>query len=156
MEPQLAAEILPPGHRIDRTDAAAQLAREIARQPWRGLFLAFDYGKTWRQLLAETPAGTARAYHQHTQGNDLLARPGEQDLTCHVCWDWLEQALRENGFAAPAIDSQESFLIRHAGEVIAALSTADAARFSPRKLALLQLLHPTHLGQKFQVLHALR
>lgn len=156
MEPQLAAEILPPGHRIDRPDAAAQLAREIARQPWRGLFLAFDYGKTWRQLLAETPAGTARAYHQHTQGNDLLARPGEQDLTCHVCWDWLEQALRENGFAAPALDSQESFLIRHAGEVIAALSAADAARFSPRKLALLQLLHPTHLGQKFQVLHALR
>ena len=33
---------------------------------------------------------------------------------------------------------------------------AEATRVSPRKLALLQLLHPSHLGQKFQVLHARR
>ena len=39
---------------------------------------------------------------------------------------------------------------------IASASAAEAARFSPRKLALLQLLHPAHMGQKFQVMHALR
>ena len=35
-------------------------------------------------------------------------------------------------------------------------SAAEAARSSPRKQALMQLLHAGHLGQKFQVLHALR
>lgn len=144
------------GYHFDRPLAATALTEDLARQPWRGLFLAFDYGKTLDELLTATPAGTARAYYRHTQSNDLLARPGQQDLTCHICWDWLETALRRNGFSAPAVVSQESFLIHHAGEAIAAISAAEAARFSQRKLALMQLLHPSHLGQKFQVLHASR
>ena len=39
---------------------------------------------------------------------------------------------------------------------VAASSEAEAGRLSARKLALLQLLHPAGLGQRFQVLHALR
>lgn len=146
----------PEGYVIDAPLAAAQLATQIAAQPWTGLFVACDYGKSWRELVEATPAGTARAYFRHTQSNDLLARPGEQDLTCHVCWDWLTEALVNSGFAAPAVESQEAFFIHHAAAFIAATSAAEAARFSQRKLALMQLLHPAHLGQKFQVLHALR
>ena len=144
------------GYHFDRPIAAAQLAAAIAKQPWRGLFVGFDYGKTLLELTRHCPAGTARAYFQHTQSNDLLARPGEQDLTCHVCWDWIAAALREHGFAEPTLAFQEAFFIRHAEEFIAAASAADAAGFSRRKLSLLQLLHPAHLGQKFQVLQALR
>ena len=118
--------------------------------------MAFDYGKSLRELAEETPGGTARAYSRHTQSNDLLAQPGEQDITCHVCWDWLAAALATGGFVAPRVDSQEAFFIHHAADFIAATTAAEAARLSQRKLALLQLLHPAHLGQKFQVLHALR
>lgn len=146
----------PEGYVIDAPLAAAALLEQIAAQPWSGLFLACDYGKSWRELAEACPAGTARAYHRHTQSNDLLARPGEQDLTCHVCWDWLAAALTRHGFTSPAVASQETFFIRHATDYIAAVSTADAAQFSPRKLSLLQLLHGAHLGQKFQVLHAVR
>lgn len=146
----------PEGYVIDAPLAAAKLAERMARQRWSGLFVACDYGKTWRELVEATPAGTARAYHRHAQSNDLLARPGEQDLTCHVCWDWLEGALRDNGFAAPAVESQEAFFVRHASGFIAATAAEEAARFSARKQALMQLLHPAHLGQKFQVLHARR
>ena len=144
------------GYHFDRPTGATAMASAIAAQPWRGLFVACDYGKTLRELAEETPGGTARAYYRHTQSNDLLARPGEQDLTCHVCWDWMADALKRHGFAAPVLEFQEAFFIRHAGEFIARASEADAARFSPRKLALLQLLHPAHMGQKFQVMHALR
>ena len=144
------------GYRFDQSLAATSLAASIADQPWTGLFVAFDYGKSLRELSEETPGGTARAYYRHTQSNDLLAHPGEQDLTCHVCWDWLAAALAARGFVAPRVDSQEAFFIYHAADVIAATTTAEATRFSPRKRALLQLLHPAHLGQKFQVLHALR
>jgi SAM-dependent MidA family methyltransferase len=146
----------PEGYGFDAPRAAADLAARIAAQPWSGLFLAFDYGKSWPALAEETPAGTARAYHRHTQSNDLLARPGEQDLTCHVCWDWLRDALVEGGFAAPQLESQEAFFVRHAAEYLAAATAAEGARFSPKKLSLLQLLHPAHLGQKFQALHAWR
>jgi SAM-dependent MidA family methyltransferase len=147
---------IPDGYHFDRAEAAVALTEKVAAAAWRGLFVAFDYGKTLGQLLEETPAGTARAYFRHTQSNALLANPGEQDLTCHVCWDWLENALTRHGLAPTALVSQESFFIRNAGDFIATVSAAEAARFSKRKLALLQLLHPAHLGQKFQVLHALR
>lgn len=146
----------PEGYHIDAPLAAVDLLRRIAAQPWKGLFLACDYGKSWAELAEGTPAGTARAYHAHTQGNDLLARPGEQDLTCHVCWDWLVEGLAAAGFRKPAVASHESFFIRQAGAYIGAAIAAEAGNFSPRKLALMQLLHPAHLGQKFQVLHALR
>lgn len=144
------------GYHFDRPIAATALAEKIAAQAWRGLFVAFDYGKTLRELTEETPAGTARTYRRHTQSNDLLAHPGEQDITCHVCWDWIADALMRHGFAAPTLEFQESFFVRHAETFIASASAADATRFSPRKLALLQLLHPSHMGQKFQVMHALR
>ena len=146
----------PEGYRFDAPRAAADLAARIAAQPWSGLFLAFDYGKSWPALAEETPAGTARAYHRHTQSNDLLARPGEQDLTCHVCWDWMHDALVQGGFAVPQLESQEAFFVRHAAEYLAATTVAEGARFSPKKLSLMQLLHPAHLGQKFQALHAWR
>lgn len=144
------------GYRFDRPLAAAALAERIARQPWRGLFAAFDYGKSLAELTTHTPGGTARAYFRHQMSEDLLARPGEQDLTCHVCWDWLESALRGHGFAQPRLEFQETFLVRHALPALAAASEAEAGGMTARKLALLQLLHPAGLGQKFQVLHARR
>lgn len=144
------------GYRFDRPLAAADLAADIARREWRGLFVAFDYGKTLDELREHTPAGTARAYHRHRRSEELLARPGEQDLTCHVCWDWIIAALARHGFAEPRLDFQETFLVRNAGPALAAASEAEAGRLSARKLALLQLLHPAGMGQRFQVVHALR
>ncbi len=154
--PPLPSAPIPDGYIFDQPHAATTLAGAIADQPWTGLFVAFDYGKSLRELTEACPQGTVRAYHRHTQSNDLLAHPGEQDLTCHVCWDWLAEALTGRGFAIPALESQESFFIHHAGDFIARTMAAEATRLSQRKLALMQLLHPAHLGQKFQVLHALR
>jgi SAM-dependent MidA family methyltransferase len=141
---------------LDAPLAARDLAGQIARQPWTGLFVAIDYGKSWPELLAHVPDGTARAYFRHRQSNELLARPGEQDLTCHICWDWIAEELVRHGFDPPKIETQEAFFVYHAGKYVANTSAAEAARFSPRKLALAQLLHPAHLGQKFQVLHSRR
>jgi SAM-dependent MidA family methyltransferase len=144
------------GYRLDLPSAATQLATKIASEPWTGLFLAFDYGKSWRELVEACPEGTARAYHRHNQSNDLFSRPGDQDLTCHICWDMLSEALKAGNFETPELESQEAFFIHHASDFIGALTAAEAARFSPRKLSLMQLLHPTHMGQKFQVLWARR
>ena len=144
------------GYVIDAPFASASLARRIAQQPWHGLFLAFDYGKSWAEIAFESPAGTARAYRHHVQRNDLLAHPGEQDLTCHVCWDWLRDALSSCGFADPRLESQEAFLTHQAGHFIAEVAVSEAPRMSREKLSLLQLLHPANMGQRFQALWAVR
>jgi SAM-dependent MidA family methyltransferase len=154
--PSLLPASAPESYIVDAPFAAATLAGHLAAQPWTGLFVACDYGKTWDELTNATPAGTARAYFRHTQSNDLLARPGKQDLTCHICWDWLADALARHRFAAPVIEAQEAFFVRHAASALSAITAAEAERFSPRKQSLQQLLQPAHLGRKFQVLHAWR
>jgi len=146
----------PEGYRLDAPLHSVRLLEEIASRPWTGLFVAIDYGKTWAELSRALPEGTARANHRHIQSNDLLARPGEQDLTCHICWDWLAGALARHGFKSTQLEFQESFFLHHASAWLEAAVTADADPLSPRKRSLMQLLHPSHLGQKFQVLHALR
>jgi len=146
----------PEGYHFDAPRAAAGLVEMLAAQDWSGLFLAFDYGKTLDSLASECPGGTVRAYHRHTQAKELLDRPGEQDLTCHVCWDWICAALGQAGFDGVSVDSQESFLVRHASPYIAAQVAADAGRPTQRKMALLQLIHPANMGQKFQALRAWR
>ncbi len=146
----------PEGYGFDAPRAAVDLAVALAAQPWHGLFVACDYGKSWEVLATATPAGTVRAYHRHTQSNDLLARPGAQDLTGHVCWDWLVSALAGGGFAAPLVESQEAFFVKHAAGWLEQTLAAETHPLSPRKRALMQLLHPAQMGQKFQVLHARR
>ncbi|OIR18607.1 hypothetical protein GALL_09440 [mine drainage metagenome] len=146
----------PDGYRFDAPRAAAALAARLAAGAWSGLFLAFDYGKSLAELAHETPAGTVRAYHRHRQVTDLLAQPGQQDLTCHLCWDWIADALEGASFLKPSLESQETFFVKHAGAHIAAEIEREARGASPRKLALVQLLHPAHLGRKFQVMHAWR
>ena len=152
--PAMLPATAPEGYVVDLPLSATTLLQKISSEPWTGLFVAFDYGKTWRELAEACPAGTARAYYRHRQGNDLLARPGAQDLTCHVCWDWLADALKGAGFDSPTLESQESFLIRHAAPLLESAVREESNRLSARKLALLQLLQ--RQGQKFQVLWALR
>lgn len=158
--PAADADFLPPaapeGYRLDAPVAAERLAADLARHPWHGVFLAFDYGKAWSELATTTPQGTARAYRRHRQHNTLLACPGGQDLTCHVCWDWLTRALTRHGFASVRLDSQEAFLVRHAGSRIEALLQQAASSGRAPARSLVQLLHPAYLGQKFEVLQAVR
>ncbi len=146
----------PEGYQLDVPWTARELMRQITRQSWQGLLLACDYGKSWAEISTTQPHGTARAYHRHQQNKNLLDRPGEQDLTCHICWDWLREELVAQGFRADTLESQETFFVRQSGEYIRNLITQDATHLTRRKLALTQLIHPAHLGQKFQVLHALR
>jgi SAM-dependent MidA family methyltransferase len=144
------------GYRIDLPIAAGELCARIAAESWRGLFLAFDYGKTWSALATDTPAGTLRAYSAHRQQTDILARPGRQDLTCHICWDLLEEKLQAAGFTNLQLQSQEAFLIRHAGSAASKIAATGDGRPDPRRSRLHELLHPGLLGQRFQVLSAVR
>jgi SAM-dependent MidA family methyltransferase len=142
------------GARFDAPLAAVALMERIAAQPWTGLLVAADYGMSFAELAGSQPSGTLRAYHRHRLVRDPLERPGEQDLTCHVCWDWLVAAVASAGFEAPTVESQESFLVRHAARALGEAVRGEAAPGS--KGAILQLIHPAHMGGRFQVLHALR
>jgi len=162
MTPELAAHAdrLPKqaeeNYHIDMPLRTVPILERIVGPKWKGLFIAFDYGKSWAELAEHCPQGTARTYHRQKMGGDLFARPGKQDITYHICWDWLEDGLVQAGFGETRVESQESFFMSQAAETLAAITVAEAGTFSPRKRMLMQLMHPANMGQKFQALYALR
>ena len=144
------------GYSLDLPLATRPLLHQLAHQSWNGLFVALDYGKTWPELARDFPQGTARAYYKHEQSSNLLKQPGLQDITCHICWDWLQEDLKEAGFQSCRLESQEAFFVKNAVRKIEQIVTAQAGQFDPQRQTLMHLIHPATMGQQFQVLSAYR
>jgi SAM-dependent MidA family methyltransferase len=144
------------GYRIDLPLSAETALQSLLNQDWIGALMLFDYGQRWDAVLNDLPQGTARTYHQHRQGNDLLATPGQRDITCDIIWDPLEMIAAEAGFTSVCVQRQESFFMHHAQAVIARIIETQAGNFSHQKHTLMELLHPGNLGHRFQVLSAKR
>ena len=137
------------GFTVDVALRAEALLRGIVKSGWSGAVIFLDYGKTLPDLLESSPQGTARAYYQHGQHNDLLANLGEQDLTCHVLWDRMESVLKLANFTDVKVERQEAFLVRHAADALERIVAAG----TPEAVGILKALtHPAHFGGKFQVL----
>jgi SAM-dependent MidA family methyltransferase len=136
-------------------DAEKAFSRLI-KQDWQGLLVFFDYGKPWQELLQNCPAGTARTYYKHQVGSDLLANPGKADITCDICWSALQDACVAAGLDEVSLESQEAFFVQRAQAAASAIVRESAGQFSPRRQTLMELIHPAHMGRKFQVLTAIR
>ncbi len=140
------------GYTLDLSLEAESRLSEVLNSDWEGLFLTFDYGKFWEKLITSWPNGTARAYFNHEQQANLLDRPGEQDLTCHLCWDRMEAVMREAGLSKIGLESQESFFMHWAKEELAEIISHAPGQFDASRNALREILHPNQMGSAFQVL----
>jgi len=147
---------LPAGYTIDLPTGSAKLARSIIKRQWFGVFIAFDYGKTWHNIIHDTPQGSARAYYKHQQLPEILEAPGEIDITHHICWDHLESELSRSGFQELCLQSQESFIVRRAPQFLQRAFDPRLPAFAPIRQKLKELMHPAMMGQKFQALSAIR
>jgi SAM-dependent MidA family methyltransferase len=150
--PPELAKVLPDGFVAEVSPIAINWWGAAARALKRGKLLTIDYGfsaESW--LRPDRPHGSLRAYIRHHASADLLARPGEQDLTADVNFSALEEAGRAAGLGPGTLVRQEKFLAQ-----IVAKIHARPESFSPwdRKSArqFLTLAHPEHLGRPFQVL----
>ena len=146
----------PEGYTLDWPGQAHALLNEICRRPWQGLLLSFDYGLPRETVFHQRPEGTGRTYAAHTMGSDLLASPGQCDITCHLIWEELEAILHDQGFAQIQLQTQEAFFMHHAGKTIGSILESSPPGLSRRKQTLMELLHPDNMGHKFKVLHGLR
>lgn len=144
------------GYELDLPLQAEAAVADLLEQDWTGILLLFDYGKTWPALSTDCPAGTARTYHQHTKANDLLDQPGGKDITCDVCWDPLVDLLTEKGLKSVTLETQESFLVQRAQRAAESIVSDTAGMFSLDRQTLMELIHPAHMGRRFQVLWGLR
>jgi SAM-dependent MidA family methyltransferase len=120
----------------------------------RGAIVIVDYGD--RALgLARRPVGTLRSYRRHEVDRDVLAEPGERDLTAHVNFTRLEARARELGLAVLGSTTQDRFLV--ANGILEEFDTPDLAaardvRRVKARLQAMQLIHPEGMGRAFRVL----
>jgi SAM-dependent MidA family methyltransferase len=86
---------------------------DLSRFVDRGLIVSFDYGYPEQQLFSSRTRrfGTAAAYARQKVSRDLLANPGEQDLTAHVNFSDLQRTGERNGFTTLFFDRQAKFLL---------------------------------------------
>jgi SAM-dependent MidA family methyltransferase len=150
--PRELVEVLPDGFTTEVSLAAVDWWRGAARALRSGKLLAVDYGLTADQFLVpERMEGTLRAYYRHQANRDLLARPGEQDITGHVNFTLVQQAGEAEGLRTEAFQSQAQFLtgiVRTVHE-----GKASFGEWSPKQTRQFQtLVHPEHLGRPFRVL----
>jgi SAM-dependent MidA family methyltransferase len=149
--PSALEPVLPDGYIVETSSAAEMWWREAAGSLDRGKLLAIDYGFTGDELFSPARThGTLRAYSRHHVTDDLLANPGEQDLTAHVNFSAIQKAGEEVGLTTELLGSQAKFLT----EIVAnAVQTNSLGAWGPRRSRLFQTLtHPEHLGRAFRVL----
>jgi SAM-dependent MidA family methyltransferase len=144
------------GYELDLPLATEAALTDLLAQDWTGLLLLFDYGKTWQSLTTDCPGGTARTYYRHKQANELLDEPGEKDITCDVCWDPLADLMRAAALDPVTLESQEAFFVQRAQRAAEAIVTGSGGVFSPERQTLMELIHPAHMGRRFQVLWGIR
>ncbi|MBE7499801.1 MAG: SAM-dependent methyltransferase [Verrucomicrobiales bacterium] len=155
LAPELPLELrtaLPRGYTLEVGVAARDWWQEAARHLEAGWLITLDYGDApGTRPRPERPTGTLRAYRQHQLTPDVLADPGEQDLTAHVDFGVIRAAGEAAELETEELCRQETFL---AG-ILADLEQR-AAPFPPwtpaRRRQCLTLLHPGHLGTSHLVL----
>jgi SAM-dependent MidA family methyltransferase len=115
-----------------------------------------DYGDIAEQVHSERlSAGTALAFREHRASEELLADPGEQDLTCHVNFTELADIGEPLGLIAGPLVQQADFLANLGiGEYLVHLQSSPgmtAERYSLERKSIMRLVWPSDLG-RFRVL----
>jgi SAM-dependent MidA family methyltransferase len=143
---------LPDGCIVELNPRAEAWWRCAASRVARGHLVTFDYGTEARGVpRPERLKGTLRAYYRHRVSGDLLARPGEQDLTADVDFGRIARVGEEAGLRTEEFIQQGRWL----GEIGVALLRAGgpASQWLQSRFRQFQTLTaPGHLGQTHRVL----
>jgi SAM-dependent MidA family methyltransferase len=139
-------EVLPDGFVVETCPAAVDWWRRAAECLVEGKLLTIDYGLTQEELfIPERHDGTLRAYRGHRLSPDVLADPGEQDITAHVDFGAMQRAGELAGLRTEGLFIQSQWLTP--------LVVAEIETWTPERVRQFQTLtHPDHLGRAFRVL----
>jgi len=149
--PASLLEVLPDGFTIEISPSAEAWWSAGARSLNHGKLLAVDYGLTDEEMfLPSRKNGTLRAFLKHRFADDVLANPGEQDLTAHVNFSAIQRAGGKAGLKTDSFSTQSKFLTRIMEKTLK--DKAFGEWTPPRGRQFQTLTHPEHLGRAFQVL----
>jgi SAM-dependent MidA family methyltransferase len=79
-----------------------------------GYLIAIDYGYTEKEVV-RFPRGTLMSYRKHRADEDVLSSPGQQDITSHVPFTWLQECAQSMNWQCVRFETLAQLLMR-AGE----------------------------------------
>ncbi|UOF89128.1 SAM-dependent methyltransferase [Fodinisporobacter ferrooxydans] len=131
-----------------------KFVHDVDRVVRSGLVITIDYGGDAEELYGlHHPLGTVRSFFHHQVSNDVLANPGQRDITADVDFSCLERLAQAHGWIRERYETQGRFLV-HAGILNRLQDTFrqpydDAAR--KRNMAIKHLILPGGMGDAFRV-----
>lgn len=143
--------VLPDGYTIEISPAAERWWQEAAGILEQGRLMTIDYGFGADELFSPSrPRGTLRAYFRHHLADDILANPGEQDITAHVNFSAIQATGESVGLTSESFLTQAQFLTRVLDQAVKDRSFGEWDVSRTRQFQT--LTHPEHLGRAFRVL----
>lgn len=137
-------------------DAEAWMMR-ASRAVGRGYVVTVDYGAEAVGLYdaLHRRGGTLRGFRGHEFAVDVLAEPGEQDLTTTINWTQIAAAGAREGLETVVFEPQDKFLLRVGALEQLERMTARAAGEAERvalSLGAREMILPGGMSGSFQVL----
>lgn len=130
---------------------------QVAGNLDEGFLITVDYGEEAAELYdsARRPHGSLRGFLQHSFVDDVLAQPGECDLTTTINWTQVKSTAERLGFTVIEFASQDKFLL-NAGLLEELESRLETACTDAEKLSLStsarEMILPGGMASSFQVL----
>jgi SAM-dependent MidA family methyltransferase len=129
---------------------------EVAGKLENGFVITVDYGAEADELYdpVQRPHGSLRGFSRHGFVDDVLARPGEVDITASVNWTQVKRVGERLGLKMIDFTSQDKFLL-HAGlleemeYLMRAAGNADKVSLST---GAREMILPDGMAASFQVL----
>lgn len=119
------------GQRVEVALAAESLIAHVARRLGKGAVFLVDYGAEGAALAER--GGTLVTYSEQGVTEDVLARPGRQDITAHANWTSVRHALARCDFEVRGPIAQRDVLLDlGARDVDAALQQAHREALEKR------------------------
>jgi SAM-dependent MidA family methyltransferase len=137
--------------------AAGEWIGRAATTLQRGYVVTIDYGAEAEELYRapQRRAGTLRGLREHQFVADVLARPGEHDLTTTINWTHVRQAGEAAGLETISFERQDEFLLRAGAldqlERLTAHLPGEAERLRLR-VGAREMILPGGMSESFQVL----
>lgn len=145
------------GQTIEINLALEDWLREVNAKLRTGFLITVDYGAEAAELFDATlrPDGTLRGFSRHGFVDDLLAGPGDYDLTTSVNWTHVKKGGEKLGWKVIEFASQDKFLL-NAGLLEQLQYRLDHADTEAEGAALTtsarEMILPGGMASSFQVL----
>jgi len=146
-----------PGHVVEISLEIEEWLRRVAARMRSGYVITVDYGAVVEDMYSPraNSEGTLRGFQRHQFVEDLLARPGEHDLTTTVNWSLVKSVGAGLGLRFVELSRQDQFLLANGFleqlevESLGAKDDSDRLRLST---AAREMILPDGMAAHFQVM----